>query len=136
MKKLFALLSILVCLVIHSQAQTVHMPLTAGDTVTNTGTASKIFTISGGYSGAVIQAIVTKLSGTGAGTVQLFGSEDGVNYKQIGADYTVTNVTTQSQIFYVTAPLPKFVKILETGSGTMSAVLTVYYDLRRYYTAP
>lgn len=117
--------------VIQAQRATT-ISLAAGDTVTNTGTASKVFTLTAGYDGVVIQAIVTKLSGTGAGTVQLFGSLDGTNYKQIGSDYTVTNTTTQSQMFYVTAPVPVYLKVLETGSGTMSAVLTVKYVARKH----
>ena len=116
-----------------ANAQTAtKMPLVAGDTVTNTGTANKVFMLTAGYSGAAVQAVVTKLSGTGAGTVGVYGSLDGTNYKQIGSDYTVTNTATQSQVFYITAPVPVYVKVLETGSGTMSAVLTVKYVARRY----
>lgn len=130
-KVLFLLLVIAAGFASHAQQATV-IALAAGDTVNNTGTAEKVIKVTGGYQGIAVQAVVTKLSGTGAGTVQLFGSLDGTNYKQIGSDYTVTNVTTQSQIFYVAGPLPVYVRVLETGSGTMSAVLTVKYVLRKH----
>src|ERR1700688_4205489 len=99
----------------------VKLPLAVGDTIINTGTVSKYITLSGGYNGTSIQVIVSLLSGTGAGTVQLQGSLDGVNYVNLGSAFTITNTATQSQIFYVSSPLPYKIKILGTGSGTESA---------------
>jgi nitrate/nitrite transporter NarK len=136
MKKYLGLIVLMVGLVISTTAQrATTMPLAAGDTVTNTGTATKTLpVITDGYQGAVVQVIVTRLSGTAAGTVGLYGSLDGTNYRQIGSDYTVTNVASQNHVFYVTGPLPNYLRVLETGSGTMSAVLTVKYLLRRVAT--
>lgn len=135
MKNLFLVAAFLVGLASAAHAQeVVTLPLTAGDTIANTGTASKIIKTTGGASGAVIQVVLTKLSGTGAGTVQLQSSLDGTNYVNVGSAFTITNVTTQSTVFTVTAPIPKYVKVLATGSGTESVVQTVLYRLPRYQT--
>jgi hypothetical protein len=134
MKKIF-LIAFLVSLAAFSQAQNgANLPLAAGDTITNTGTSSKVITLTGGYSGAAVQVILTKLSGTGAGTVQLQGCNDGTNYVNLGSAFTITNVTTQSTMFYVTAPVPKYLKVLATGSGTESVVQTVNWVGRKYQT--
>lgn len=132
MKKFLFLLIALVSAVSLNAQTVTKMPLVAGDTIVNTGTSSKIFTASAGYSGGVIHVVLNKISGTGAGTVQVQGSLDGVNYVNLGSAFTITNVATQSQVFYLTAPLPHYVKVLSTGSGTESVQQVVYYVLRRY----
>jgi hypothetical protein len=108
------------------------MPLVQGDTVVNTGTSAKVIQITGGYSGAAIQVKLSLLSGTGAGTVGIYGSNDNSNFTQIGANYTITNTATQATMFYVVAPLPNYIKVLVTGSGTESIVQTVYYRIPKY----
>lgn len=134
MKKYFGVLLLsLMLLASQTKAQRATvMPLVLGDTIVNTGTASKVITATSGYSGAAIEVLLTKISGTGAGTVAVSGSNDGVNYTAIGSAFTITNVTTQSTMFYVTAPLPVYLKVLATGSGTESVVQTVKYVLRKY----
>jgi len=133
MKNLFLVAAFLVGLASAAHAQeVVTLPLAAGDTIVNTGTAAKILKTTGGASGAVIQVVLTKLSGTGAGTVQLQSSLDGTNYVNVGSAYTITNVATQSTIFTVTAPIPKYLKVLATGSGTESVVQSVLYRLPRF----
>ncbi len=116
---------------IESKAQNVTLiALAAGDTVVNAGTASKVINATAGYQGIVIQAKATEISGTSAGTIKIQGSLDGSNYSDIGSAYTVTDVASQSTMFYVTGPLPRYIKVLQTGSGTMSSVLTVRYVFR------
>lgn len=133
MKKLFLFLAVVVGLAVQSQAQVATViPLKAGDTVTNTGTASKVIKLTAGYSGVAIQAKATEISGTSAGTIKVQGSLDGTNFTDIGSAYTVTDVATQSTMFYVTAPVPVYLRVLQTGSGTMSSVLSVSYVLRKY----
>jgi len=118
---------------ISSQAQSVTLiPLAAGDTAVNTGTASKVINATAGYQGIVIQAKATEISGTSAGTIKVQGSLDGTNYTDIGSAYTVTDVASQSTMFYVSGPLPRYIKVLQTGSGTMSSILTVRYVFRSY----
>lgn len=132
MKKIL-ILGLLICsfAMVNAQRATL-MPLVAGDTIVNTGTVAKIFTATAGYSGAAVQVVLSKISGTGAGTVQLYGSLDGTNYTAIGSAYTITDVATQSQVFYVTAPLAVYIKVLATGSGTESVKMRTYYVERKY----
>ena len=115
----------------HAQVAT-KLPLIAGYTIVNTGTSSRTFSATAGYSGVVIQVNLNKLSGTGAGTVQIQGSLDNVNFANIGSAFTITNVTTQAAYFNIVGPLPVYLKVLSTGSGTESVVQTVYYVLRKF----
>lgn len=133
MKKIYVFLSFLLAFAATSYGQRATvMPLAAGDTVVNTGTSAKVFTATAGYGGVAVQAKVSLISGTGAGTLGLYGSLDGTNYVQIGSNYTITNTATQSTIFYVSTPLPVYIKVLATGAGTEQAVITVSYVLRKY----
>jgi hypothetical protein len=131
MKKFLMILSCVLALCVVGQAQVTTMPLALGDTAVDAGVADKVFEVTAGYEGVIVQAIVTKISGTVAGTVGLYGSLDGTNYKQIGSDFTATNVASQTHVFYVTAPVARYLKVVQTGSGTMSAVLTVKYLARK-----
>lgn len=108
------------------------MPLVAGDTIVNTGTVSKVQQITTGPSGIIFQVNLTKISGTGAGTVQLYGSLDGVTYTAVGSAFTITNVTTQAAYISVASPLPQYIKVLCTGSGTESVAVQVYYRAPKY----
>ena len=132
MKKILFLLLIVLSYSVADAQYATQIPLAAGDTTVNTGTASKIIKATGSYSGVAIQVKVAKISGTAAGTVKIQGSLDGTNYEDIGSSYTVTDVSSQTKTFYISAPLPPYIKVLETGSGTMSAVFTVYYVFRKY----
>jgi hypothetical protein len=125
-------LLILVCSLIGLSAfaqkgTAVKLPLAVGDTLTDAGTVTKYINVTGGYNGVAIQVVLTKLSGTGAGTVQLQSSLDGVNYVNLGSAYTITNTATQSQVFYVTSPVANKIKVLCTGSGTESVKVAVWY---------
>lgn len=133
MKSLFLVLSLVVGIMIQSFAQTeTVMPLKAGDTVVNTGTASKVIKLTAGYAGVAIQAKATEISGTSGGSIKVQGSLDNTNWTDIGSAYTVTDVASQSTMFYVTAPVPVYLRVLQTGTGTMSSVLSVRYVLRKY----
>lgn len=132
MKKIFVFLSIvLTCFVAQSQSVTT-LPLAQGDTITNAGTASRVWTASAGYSGIVIQVNLARISGTGAGTVQMQGSLDGVTYTNIGSAFTITNVAAQAAYFNIAGPLPYYIKVLSTGSGTESVQATYKYVFRKY----
>lgn len=132
MKKILFLLLVVGIGLSASAQQATTIALAAGDTVTNTGTANKVIKITGGYQGIAVTAIATEISGVSGGTIKIQGSPDGTNYDDIGSSYTVTDVASQSKTFYVTGPLPVYLKVLQTGAGTMSSVLTVKYVLRKY----
>lgn len=128
MKKLiFIALMFVAATTFAQKGSPVKLPLAVGDTITNTGTVSKFITLSGGYNGTAIQVNIALISGTGAGTVQMQGSLDGVTYVNIGSAFTITNVANQSQVFYIANPLPYKLKVLCTGSGTESAQVSVWY---------
>jgi hypothetical protein len=96
------------------------------DTATNTGTTYLQTNLNKYWHKAQFQAVVTKISGTAAGTVTLQGSVDGVNYVTVSTDYatsvtmTVTNVTTTTKFMTVTSSPYRYYRLSYTGSGTMS----------------
>jgi hypothetical protein len=103
------------------------------DTIANTATGYVGYTVNNYYERVAIQAVVTKLSGTAAGTVTLQGSIDGTNYVTVKAAYvsssatlTVTNVTTTSKIFVVSNSPYNYYRLSYTGSGTMSCKINGY----------
>lgn len=102
------------------------------DTIANTATGYVGYTVNNYYETVAIQAVVTKLSGTAAGTVTLQGSLDGTNYVTVSSSFatattlTVTNVTTNSKLFVVTGSPYRYYRLSYTGSGTMSCKLNGY----------
>lgn len=104
------------------------------DTVTNAATNYVQIQAKYGYNSLTIQPVVTKISGTAAGTVTLQGSNDGVNYVTVNTSYiagasatmTVTNVTTSTRLFVVTGSPYEYYRLSYTGSGTMSCSLKGY----------
>ncbi|MBX3253920.1 MAG: hypothetical protein KF862_07230 [Chitinophagaceae bacterium] len=118
---------------VRSNAQSATIiPLTAGDTVSNGGAASKVIRLTAGYSGVVIQAKATKVSGTVAGNIKVQGSLDGSNWDTLTVAQSVTDVASQTRSFYISAPVPVFLRVIHTGYGTMSSILSVRYVARRY----
>jgi hypothetical protein len=105
------------------------------DTVTNTGTSYLQITLNNYYEKVSFQPVVTKVSGTAAGTVTLQGSVDGTNYVTVSSDYsnartmTVTNVTTSTAFFVVTSSPYRYYRLSYTGSGTMVCTLKGYVSL-------
>lgn len=104
------------------QAQTAFSHTASNPTgaVVNTSVDTMTYSMQKGYKLVGIQTIVTKVSGTVAGTSILYASIDGTNYVATGDTLTNTNVATNS--FLVTKANPyRYWRILTTGSGTMSA---------------
>ena len=111
----------------------VTMPYVVADDIINTAATSKVITTTSGISGIHIQCNVLKKTGTVGGTIGLFASEDGITYVQIGSNTTVLDVAgTAGYVFTVSAPVPQYLKITETGAGTMTALLTVKYRAPKY----
>lgn len=135
MKKSF-LIGLFAALAFTVQAQRAALlPLVLGDTIVNTGTVTKTLpALTAGYNGLILQMNLTKLSGTGAGTVQLQTSLDGVNWVNSGSAFTITNVASQAALFTITAPVPVYCRLLCTGSGTESVQTNTYYLARLFAT--
>jgi hypothetical protein len=97
------------------------------DTTDNTATSYITLPISQWYNTIAIQSVVTKISGTVAGTVTLQGSLDGTNYNTVSSSYATvtsyvpTNVTTNTKMFVVTGSPYRYYRLSYTGAGTMSA---------------
>lgn len=73
-----------------------------------------------------IQPVITKVSGTVAGTSILYGSIDGSNYVATGDTLTNTNIAKNTKIIKLTTPVYRKYRIITTGSGTMSATTAAY----------
>lgn len=140
MKFLATLALVVTCMVAHAQfGSGVKLPLAVGDTL-GKGSAStqtnKFISATGGYSGAVIQVVLTSQSGTPAGGVALWGSTDnGVTYDRIlatAADSLVQGATALHYTWKIIGPLPPKIKIHANNSGTQNTLLTVWYVLRKY----
>src|SRR6478735_6584286 len=104
----------------------------AGDTIVNTATVNKLVGTggrsTGAYSAAGVQIVITKISGTVAGTTKLQGSLNGTNWEDIGSAFTHTDVASQAKLFTVTGGVPyTYLRTTSTGSGTMSAKVAICY---------
>ena len=105
----------------------------SGATVTNSGTGTATATVNAGLkTNVILQALITKTSGTLGGTVTLQVSSDGTNYvtaptslvEGASSTYTVTDSATQSFVFVVKGnPFAKY-RLSWTGTGTMVGVIT------------
>jgi len=97
------------------------------DTTTNTGTSYVTLPVQNWYNTVTIQSVVTKISGTVAGTVTLQGSVDGTNFVTVSSSYadvtsySPTDVATSSKLFVVTGSPYRYYRLSYTGAGTMSA---------------
>lgn len=140
MKKYLLLIAVLaIGLSAHAQFGTgVKLPLAIGDTLgkgAGVAQVNKYVTATGGYSGAVIQAVLTNQTGTPAGGVSLYGSVDGVTYSRLlntTADSLVLGAAALSYTWKVSGPLPPKIKVHATNSGTQNTLLSVWYVLRKY----
>lgn len=146
MKK-FLIIAVICLSAFTLQAQTLRAFLSSNavaliktvDTVTNTGAKSMTLPLAlgGPRQTTVVSAVCNLLTGTGAGTVILQGSIDGVNYATIAATqlqgsqtatFTLTNVANQSYNFVLPNCAFRFFKVTLTGSGTETITIaaTVY----------
>jgi len=90
-------------------------------------TVTKYITLSAAYSTVSIQPVVTEVSGTTAGKVKLYGTIDGTNYVQLDSLVLADVTTAQTKIWNITPnKYPKY-KVEGVGTGTMNAVLRVWY---------
>lgn len=111
-----------------------HAQTTAKDTVTNAGTVNistpaNYFNVSEGTWSAGI--VVTKLTGTTAGTAILQASIDGTNFTNLYGDsrdsFTLANTATQVKHWFVAGVKPKTVRVRVVGTGTQSTAVQVFY---------
>lgn len=102
------------------------------DTVTNTATKYLKLQVKNNYGSVVFQPVVTKISGTAAGTITLEGSNDNTNFVTVSTSYSnlrtlsVTDQTTNTALFKVTGSPYSYYRIKYAGSGTMACKIKVY----------
>lgn len=131
MKKTLIILSlVLVSLVSRAQmssAIAMNDGDTQGDTLTNAATLYHSLKVKESYSSVGFQVVVSKLSGTIAGTSFIQGSLDGTNYVSISDTLALTNVTTNTDIWLEKPSSYLYYRIKTTGSGTMSGRVYGYF---------
>ena len=137
MKKILSLTILCLFVSLGLNAQTFQMTsqYATGDTISNTGTKACSLKVVHTYKQVTIQALITKISGTVAGTVTLQGSIDGTNFVTLDtaalqtdgpSTFTATNVATQNKLWIVNNAPYLWFKLSYTGSGTMAATLKGY----------
>lgn len=142
MSKILSLVTVAILLICAKPAlaqfdRAALMPLVAGDTLTNSDTQDKIFTATSGYGAVSIQPVFTRLTGTGTGTVTLYGSLDGTNYKAIGSNtFNISASPTLVTTDIWPLALSSYVsyKTSVATAGTVTGVIRLYYLLRKYLT--
>ncbi len=132
MKKIILLsLFALTYIVGYSQNAVTQMKSDIGntsDTITNTGSTYVQINAIAVYEQVSIEAVVTKISGTVAGTVLLSGSNDAVNYINLNTDtLSNTDVTTNKKMWVITGNKYLYYRLTGLGSGTMAASLKGYF---------
>jgi hypothetical protein len=146
MKKLFIMMALMLSLT--SFAQVTGPKLTyaavgnllsspthaATDTITNTTVKYQYGIVNGANVHFTIQATLTKISGTVAGTVKPQGSVDGVNYVDIAGQtaFTLTDVASQTCAFFIVASPFQFYRVVVTPSGTQSTKIASLGLVRKY----
>jgi hypothetical protein len=108
-------------------------------TITNTATRYHGYQVRATHKTITIQPVITKVSGTVAGTVTLQGSNDGTNYETVPTSYVTkylglsssasstfatSNQTTNTCLFVISGSPFEYYRVSYTGSGTMSATMT------------
>lgn len=136
MKKILSLIFVVLVVAFSASAQITDLKSSfnlTSDTVTNTATGYLQATALSGAKGvASIQIVITKISGTVAGTITLQGSNDGTNFIALTNTSTVPQIATAtatdvaSQTFGWTIGLNvwRYYRVSWTGAGTMSARFT------------
>lgn len=137
MKKLFALLIAAVTIAFVVPAETkaqVSSPVkTTKVSADTTADAATVYvTLTAAPDNLVsISAVVTKVSGTVAGTVILQGTADGTNWVTIDGDtLTLANQTTNVIVWTVTHNSFYSYRIKHTGSGTQRSIPSLVYVRR------
>lgn len=136
MKKFLSIIAGCLILAVSASAQSIStLPLVTGDTVVNAAAVTKTMPIlTGGYAGFVTQPVITKISGTVGGTAILYSSLDGTNYVTTGDTLTLANQTTNTTLIRKAAPIATYYKWIVTGTGTMSAQVSIKYGWKLYQT--
>jgi hypothetical protein len=133
MKKILLAFSIMVLLAGTVKSQTDFKPTVTNPTsaITNTSVDTMNLVNLKGFASIGIQPVVTKATGTMAGTAIVYGSLDGVNFVSIGDTLTLTNVTTNTGIFTHANPVWTYFQLRVGGATTVTATVACKFSGRR-----
>lgn len=103
------------------------------DTITNATVKTQYASITGFQNIVTIQTELTKISGTTAGAVYLYGSLDNVTYVRLVPDsLLLSNVSTvQSKIWLVQPSSVQYYQVRVVPSGTQSTNIKTYAIYRK-----
>lgn len=137
MKKiLFLLLCIGTMFAANAQGKQNLKTVTSGtvtlDTVTNTET-EYLYGFEAGAKTMAVQLVFTKISGTLNGVATIEFSLDGTNYEAINSNDTfhVSNTTSGTHIWYVTACPTNYFRLKVVGRGTAAFQIKGYDMIRK-----
>lgn len=133
MKKLLTLcLLAFVAIAVNAQFGSAALNADTSHWIINTGTSTKYIKASAGYNAMGMQFVVTKVSGTMAGTIKVYGSLDGSHYTLTATadSMNIAESNLHKIIKFDTTPYVYY-KVVATGSGTMAATWKLYYTLRK-----
>ncbi len=120
MKKLLSIL--LICLTIGLNAQVVTVMPKSAITMTNSTAVTATLQTNFVNENTSLQAVVTKSTGTVAGTVAVSASIDGTNYVALtSSTLALADVTTNTAIFPLINNNYLYYKVTFTGTGTLVA---------------
>jgi hypothetical protein len=117
-----------------AQAQITSLTVTAADdTLTDADVGYATKTVSGKASAVSFSVLLTRITGTAAGTVVLQGSHDGTNFGTVPgtSTFTMTNVASQVATFSVTPSTFLYYRAAVTTSGTVTLSPTGTVLVRR-----
>lgn len=135
MKKAFALLAIIGMTAIATTAlaqaggtdyfkSTVfHSPLVPPSDTASTAPVTQTFTLPGYWDLFVVQSTFTKISGTVAGTVGLYGSTDNNGFSLVDSLRFIPNIATKTHTWQLQPSIYRYYKLVVTPTGTMSVKL-------------
>lgn len=107
-----------------SQTRFINTSSNPTGAITNTSADTCYYTTSRSYAATTVQIIVTKATGTMAGTSVLAMSVDGVNYVNVDT-LTNTNVTVNTGIF-VNQSAARYWRVITGGATTVTGTVTAY----------
>lgn len=124
MKKFISILfSLFLITAISCETKAQVNDFTGTDTIEDAATVNIDLQLKNSAANVAVQSLITKVSGTVAGTCLLQGSLDGTNFSDITTDtFTLANVATQNKLWDVAPNKYLHYRITCTGSGTMAAI--------------
>ncbi len=119
-----------------ASAQKITVNSASVDTLTDADTLTYNVTLSAGYAALRVLPVVTRLSGTAAGKMYTYISDDGINYTLTADSLVFTNVVTNTPstgaFTYAAKDIPYYIRWVYYSSGTTALIPKTTYVLRKY----